>query len=85
MNEHVEKIQRFLYLCIRAWNTTFLPINSCMLGVHRVFRQRVGKKVYSGALYLTKTYGIVVGLGSCVEVDGLFDIIMALIVSGQVV
>lgn len=39
----------------------------------------------SGELYLTKSYGIVVGLGSCVEVDGLFDIIMTLIVPGQVV
>lgn len=45
----------------------------------------MGRKIYGGMLYLTKSYGIVVGLGSCVEVDSLFDIIMALIVSGQVV
>ncbi len=46
---------------------------------------RMGRKLHRGVLYLTESYGIVVGLGSCVEVDGLFDIIMALIVSGQVV
>lgn len=43
------------------------------------------RKVHNGVLYLTKPNGIVVGLGSCVEVDGLFDVIMALVVSGQVV
>lgn len=42
-------------------------------------------EVQGGELYLTKSYGIVVGLGSCVEVHSLFDIIMTLIVSGQVV
>lgn len=45
----------------------------------------MSRKVHSGGPYLTKAYSIVVGLGSCVEVDGLFDVIMALVVSGQVV
>lgn len=42
-------------------------------------------KKHSGALYLTKPNGIVVGLSSGVKVDGLLDVIMALVVSGQVV
>lgn len=60
-------------------------IQHTLLGFHRDFQLRMGINVHSGALYLTKPYGIVVGLGSRVEVDGLFDIVMALVVSGQVV
>lgn len=36
-------------------------------------------------LYLTKTDGVVVRLGPCVEVNSLFNIIMSFIVPGQVV
>lgn len=43
------------------------------------------RNLHSGELYLTKSDGVVVGLGSCVEVDGLFDVFMALVVSGQVI
>jgi len=39
----------------------------------------------SKALYLTEPDGVVVGLGSRVEVDGLLDVIVALVVSSQVV
>lgn len=56
-----------------------------LLGIHRDFQLRMVRKVQNGALYLTKPNSIVVGLGSCVEVDSLFDVIMALVVSGQVV
>ena len=35
--------------------------------------------------YLAQADGVVVGLGSCVEVDGLFDLILTLILTSQVV
>lgn len=35
--------------------------------------------------HLTKPNGIVISLGSSVEVDSLFDVIMALVVPGQMV
>lgn len=51
----------------------------------KTFDQEYMYELHSRVLYLTESYGIVVGLGSCVEVDSLFYIIMTLIVSGQVV
>lgn len=57
----------------------------CLLGIHRDFQLRIRRKKHKCVLYLTKPNGIVVGLGSGVKVDGLFDVIMALVVSGQVV
>lgn len=36
-------------------------------------------------LHLTKSDGVVVGLGADVEVHRLFDLVMTLVVSGQVV
>ena len=36
-------------------------------------------------VYLAEPYGVVVGLRSCVEVHGLFDLLVTLVLPGQVV